>query len=97
MDHGKLCYNTQENTGGGDNITVRIFQGGSGGTDVTNNTQPIVAGQQVVLYASYALPSGVTVISQSNIFCRAVPQNAQGPKRRIDQVQYRNCNRESLE
>ena len=46
-------------------VTPRILLGGCSGTDVTNTTQSAVVGQQIVLCASYTLPSGVTVSSQS--------------------------------
>jgi hypothetical protein len=46
-------------------VAPTILLGGSGGTNITNTTQSVVVGQQIVLYASYALPSGVTVSSQS--------------------------------
>jgi hypothetical protein len=34
-------------------VTVAILLGGSGGTDITNTTQTVAIGQQVVLYAKY--------------------------------------------
>jgi hypothetical protein len=53
------CY-----PGGGDNVAVmpRIMFGGK---DITGTTQSVVVGQQIALTASYGLPSGVTVTSQS--------------------------------
>jgi len=47
------------------NVTPKILLGGSSGTDVTNQSQPVAVGQQIVLYASATLPSGVTVQSYS--------------------------------
>src|SRR5260370_33189191 len=49
---------------GGDNVTPKILLGGPNGTDITNTTQSVVVGQQIVLYGSYGLPSGATVQSQ---------------------------------
>jgi hypothetical protein len=53
------CY-----PGGGDNVAVmpKIMFGGN---DITGTTQSVVVGQQIALTASYGLPSGVTVNSQS--------------------------------
>lgn len=46
-------------------VTPLILLGGSSGTDITNTTQNVVVGQQIVLYAKYTLPSGESVTSQS--------------------------------
>jgi hypothetical protein len=46
-------------------VTPKILLGGPNGTDITNTMQSVLVGQQIVLYASYTLPSGVTVSSQS--------------------------------
>ncbi|HEV2195699.1 MAG TPA: hypothetical protein VGR55_08955, partial [Candidatus Acidoferrum sp.] len=47
------------------NVTPAILLGGSNGTDITNTTQSVVVGQQIVLYGKYQLPSGFTFTSQS--------------------------------
>jgi hypothetical protein len=62
---GLKCLNEKQTVSGTDNIVPRILLGGSNGTDVTGQSQPAVVGQQIVLYASYALPPGITVASQS--------------------------------
>lgn len=46
-------------------VTPAILLGGSSGTDITDTTQNVVAGQQIVLYGKYTLPSGYTFSSQS--------------------------------
>jgi len=46
-------------------VTPKILLGGSNGTDITNTTQSVATGQQIVLYGSYTLPSGFTFTSQS--------------------------------
>ncbi len=47
------------------NVTPTILLGGSNGTVITNTTQNVVTGQQIVLYGKYTLPSGYTFSSQS--------------------------------
>jgi hypothetical protein len=56
------------------NVTPKILLGGSSGTDVTNKSQSVVVGQQIVLYASY----GVTANSQSWSIPGTVPTNYVG-------------------
>jgi hypothetical protein len=46
-------------------VTPKILLGGSNGTNITNTTQNVVTGQQIVLYGSYMLPSGYTFTSLS--------------------------------
>ena len=47
-------------------VSVTILLGGSGGTDISGRTEsPWYVGEQTVLYASYDLPYGVTVRSQT--------------------------------
>jgi hypothetical protein len=47
-------------------IVVHILLGGSGGADITDQTEsPWYVGKQTVLYASYTLPSGISVANQS--------------------------------
>ena len=53
------------NPSGNDKVTPTIMLGGCSGTNITNTTQSVVVGQQIVLCASYTLPSGVSVTSQS--------------------------------
>jgi hypothetical protein len=62
----RTCSNVLRSLQGSDNVaSVKILLGGSGGTDITGKTQSVVVGQQIVLYADYTLPSGVTASSQS--------------------------------
>lgn len=46
-------------------VPVKILLGGSSGADITGQTESRYVGQQTVLYASYTLPSGVSVSSQT--------------------------------
>jgi len=59
------CPNLYCTPSGGANTNPKILLGGSGGTDITNTTQNVVVGQQIILYGSYSLPSGATLTSQS--------------------------------
>ena len=60
------CPLNQRSPSGGDNVaSVKILLGGSSGTNITNTTQSVVVGQQIVLYASISLPSGGTATSYS--------------------------------
>lgn len=46
-------------------LNVQILLGGSNGNDITGMTESRYVGQQTVLYAQYALPSGVSATGQS--------------------------------
>jgi hypothetical protein len=46
-------------------VMARIHQGSCSGTDITGTTQSIVVGQQIALCATYNLPSGASMSSQS--------------------------------
>lgn len=60
------CPLNTRSPSGGDNVaSVKILLGGSSGTNITNTTQSVVVGQQIVLYASISLPSGGTATSYS--------------------------------
>jgi hypothetical protein len=53
---------------GGGSVTPTILLGGPNGTNITNNSsnpQNVVAGQQIILYGSYTLPSGASKPTQS--------------------------------
>ncbi|HKW58074.1 MAG TPA: hypothetical protein VJN42_12020, partial [Candidatus Acidoferrum sp.] len=59
------CPIMQRHSRGAANVKPKILLGGSNGTDITNTTQNVVVGQQIILYGSYALPSGSTFTNQS--------------------------------
>jgi hypothetical protein len=60
------CSNVLRTPQGSDNVaSVKILLGGSGGTNITNTTQGVVIGQQIVLYGSYTLPSGASLTNVS--------------------------------
>jgi hypothetical protein len=60
-----LCRVLGKSASGTDNVQPAIFLGGPNGTNITNKTQNVVVGQQIVLYGFYNLPSGATFTSQS--------------------------------
>lgn len=57
------CPNSYCTPSGSANVNPQILLGGPNGTNITNTTQSVVVGQQIVLYAKYQ--SGLTVNSQS--------------------------------
>jgi hypothetical protein len=59
------CDASQQQPSASTNVMPKILLGGSNGTDITGTTQSVVVGQQIVLYGSYTLPSGITVTSQA--------------------------------
>ena len=66
-----LCYTPSAPA----NVTAKILLGGSNGTDVTNKTTNVVVGQQIILYGSYALPSGGSATS----FSWSIPGSGSNP------------------
>jgi hypothetical protein len=56
-------------------VTPKILLGGSNGTDITGTTQSVVVGQQIILYGSYSLPSGVS----ANYYSWSVPGSTSNP------------------
>ncbi len=56
------CPLVQRTPSGNDNVMPKILLGGPNGTNITNTTQSVVVGQQIVLYASYG---NITPTSQS--------------------------------
>jgi len=62
---GNGCPTASPAPGAPAKVTPTILLGGSNGTDITNTTQSVVVGQQIVLYGKYTLPSDYTFTSQS--------------------------------
>ncbi len=68
-------------------VTPAILLGGPSGTNITNNSsnpQSEVVGQQIILYGSYALPSGSTLTSQS----WTIPGTGSNPPTAISNFTY---------
>lgn len=63
--HYPICPQQPQNPSGGANVLPSILLGGSSGTDITDTTQNVVVGQQIVLYGKYTLPSDYTFKSLS--------------------------------
>jgi len=72
------------NPSGNDKVTPSILLGGCSGTNITNTTQSVVVGQQIVLCASYTLPSGSSVQSQS----WTIPGTGSNPPTAISNFTY---------